>query len=136
MFPTESARPVSRRRILQAGLGLTVAAAGAGTFFGLQHSLSRVSAATDSVVVQWNNAALQAIHDTKLGPTVAARALAILHTCMYDAWTAYDPVAHAVWCLIPKLPLVQQTLANKNMAMSFAAYRALVDLFPTEVSVF
>ena len=47
----------------------------------------------DTTVVQWNNVALQAIRDTHPGPPMAARALAILHTCLYDAWVAYDPVA-------------------------------------------
>jgi CRP-like cAMP-binding protein len=28
-----------------------------------------------------------------VGPTIAARALAVVHTAIYDAWTAYDPVA-------------------------------------------
>ena len=27
------------------------------------------------------------------GPTITARALAVLHTAMYDAWAAYDPMA-------------------------------------------
>lgn len=37
-----------------------------------------------------NSAALHAIRDAKLGAPVVARALAIVHTCMYEAWTAYD----------------------------------------------
>jgi hypothetical protein len=47
-----------------------------------------------SAVIQWNSATLQAIRDSKLGAPMAARALAIVHTCMYDAWAAYDD--HAV----------------------------------------
>src|SRR5215471_16993884 len=43
-----------------------------------------------NVVVHWNNAALQAVRDSKLGPPMVARALAILHTCMFDAWAAYS----------------------------------------------
>ena len=39
---------------------------------------------------QWTSAALHAIRDAKLGAPVVARALAIVHTCMYEAWTAYD----------------------------------------------
>src|SRR5260370_36542327 len=45
---------------------------------------------TPNVVTQWNNAALQGVRDSKLGPPIAARALAIVHTCIYDAWAAYD----------------------------------------------
>jgi hypothetical protein len=43
-----------------------------------------------SIVIQWNNAALQGVRDSKLGPPMVARALAIVHTCIYDAWAAYD----------------------------------------------
>src|SRR5713226_1657636 len=44
----------------------------------------------DSVVLQWNEAALQGVRDSKIGPPMVARALAIVHTCAYDAWAAYD----------------------------------------------
>src|ERR1700674_5458360 len=44
----------------------------------------------DSVVLRWNAAALQGVRDSKLGPPMVARALAIVHTCAYDAWAAYD----------------------------------------------
>ncbi|HEY3239302.1 MAG TPA: phosphoesterase, partial [Acidimicrobiia bacterium] len=44
-------------------------------------------------VVRWNRILLHTIRDTRTPPTVASRALAVLHTCIYDAWAAYDPVA-------------------------------------------
>jgi len=46
--------------------------------------------APPNAAIQWNSAALQGIRDPKLGAPVVARALAIVHTCMYDAWAAYD----------------------------------------------
>ena len=48
----------------------------------------------DSVVLRWNAAALQGVRDSRLGPPMVARALAIVHTCAYDAWAAFD--SHAV----------------------------------------
>ena len=42
-------------------------------------------AQADTVVVQWNDVTLQAIRDTHPAPTIAARALAVVDTCMYDA---------------------------------------------------
>src|SRR5947209_5188679 len=45
-----------------------------------------------NVAIQWNQAALQGVRDSKLGPPMVSRALAIVHTCMYDAWAAYDPL--------------------------------------------
>src|SRR5256885_13117571 len=96
-----------------------------------------VAATTDNVTIQWDNAALQAIRVTKPGPPIAARALAIVHTAMYDAWAAYDD--QAVGTRLGgslRRPPVERTLANKDEAVSFAAYRALVDLFPTQTPAF
>src|SRR6266496_3403462 len=49
--------------------------------------------AAESVVVKWDQAALAAVRRTHLGPPMVARALAVAHTAMYDAWAAYDGVA-------------------------------------------
>src|SRR4029077_5960088 len=45
---------------------------------------------TPNIVIQWNQAALQGVRNSKLGPPMVARALAMVHTCIYDAWSAYD----------------------------------------------
>jgi hypothetical protein len=50
-------------------------------------------AQSPNVVVQWNDAALQGVRDSKIGPPMVARALFILHNCLYDAWAAYDRTA-------------------------------------------
>jgi hypothetical protein len=86
-----------------------------------------------SIVFLWNQAALKAIREMAPGPTISARALAILYTSMFDAWAAYDASAvptirHGEWRQAP----IERTEANKAKAVSFAAYRALVDLFPLE----
>lgn len=86
-----------------------------------------------NVVIQWNQAALKGVRDSKLGPPMVARALAIVHTCIYDAWAAYDK--HALGTQLGsslRQPERERTLANKNEAISFAAYRASVDLFPID----
>ncbi len=128
---------VSRRGVLQTGLGLAVAATGAGVWLGTQRSFTLAKQPSDSVVVQWNNAALQAIRDVSPGPTPGSRALAIMHTCMYDAWTAYDSVAVPTRPNgIPRHPGSNNGLGNKNKAISYAAYRALVDLFPSDVALY
>ncbi len=62
---------------------------------------------------------------------MVARALAVAHTCVYDAWAAYD--RDAVGTRLGgslRRPPGERTLANKQAAISFAAYRAAVDLFP------
>ena len=91
------------------------------------------AAAGDSVVLTWNQQVLDTIVRTKLSPTVAARALAVVHTAVYDAWAAYDPVAVGTRPDGPvRQPATERTLDNKNKAVSFAAYAALIDLFPTD----
>jgi PAP2 superfamily len=85
----------------------------------------------DNVVLQWNAAALQAVRDTTFAPPVVARALAIAHTAMFDAWAAYDARADGTRLGGSlRRPAAERTLANKSEAVSFAAYRALTDVFP------
>ena len=93
--------------------------------------------ATDNAVIQWNQALLQAVSKTKFAPPMVSRALAIVHTCIYDAWAAYDKTAVGT-----KLggtlrrPEAEHTLENKTKAVSYAAYKALVDLIPAEKTSF
>jgi Domain of unknown function (DUF6851)/VCPO second helical-bundle domain len=89
----------------------------------------------DSVVITWNEAFLQGVRDSKLGPPMVARALAIAHTCIYDAWAAYDQkaVGTRLGGTIRR-PSRARSLANRTQAVSFAAYRAAVDLFPASTT--
>jgi hypothetical protein len=93
--------------------------------------------ATYRVPLLWNDAALEAIRRSRSGSTIAARALALVQTCIYDAWSVYDPVARSTssgtQC---KQPPTQQTQVNKERAISYAAYRTLVALFPRQQSFF
>jgi hypothetical protein len=83
------------------------------------------------VVIQWNEAVLQGVRDGTLGPPMVARALAIFHTCMYDAWAAYDQnaIGTQLGDSLRTHPS-RRTFLNKQKAISFAAYRAAIDLFP------
>ncbi len=91
----------------------------------------------ETVISQWNSAALEAIRITHPGPPVVARSLAIANTCMYDAWAAYDGAAIGTRLAgALRRPAAERTAANKDKAVSFAAYRALVDLFPSEKPAF
>lgn len=84
-----------------------------------------------TIVTEWNQAALvEARQRSSLGPPVIARALAIAHTCMYDAWAVYDVRAVATVPGTPRRLASERTDANKAKAISFAAYRCLVNLFP------
>jgi hypothetical protein len=89
--------------------------------------------APPDVAIQWSSAALQGVRDAKLGAPMVARALAIVHTCMYDAWAAYDERAAGTQLGgALRRPASERTLANKERAISYAAYRALVDVLPAD----
>ncbi len=109
-------------------------------FIGLSLGLSFIGGtaiAAPSAVIDWNNAILEAIRITHPGPPQVARMLAVSHTCMYDAWAAYD--ANAMGTRFGgtlRRPVEEWTDANKTKAINYAAYRALVDLFPSEKPVF
>ncbi|MBP7779752.1 MAG: vanadium-dependent haloperoxidase [Acidobacteria bacterium] len=86
-----------------------------------------------SVVIRWNAALVEAVRRTQFRPMWTARALAIVHTAIYDAWAAYDPVATGVhWDRDLRRPLAERDQAHAEAAVSLAAYQTLVDLFPTE----
>jgi len=85
--------------------------------------------------VQWDNAALQGIRDSKLGAPMVARALAVVHTCMYDAWAAYDEHATATQLEgALRRPSSERTNSNKEKAISYAAFRALSDVLPVDTN--
>jgi hypothetical protein len=99
-------------------------------------AFSRPALAAQNVVLYWDNTALHAIRENHSGPPPAARMLAMTHTCMYDAWAAYDPVAVGTrWGGQLRRPARDATPDNKRKAISFAAYRCLLDLFPRRRSL-
>jgi hypothetical protein len=129
--------------MLRASVATTLAgaagASGAGLLFGGHPSpafAAPVSPSNNTAVIQWNNAALQAVRRSKLGPPMVARALAVTHMCMYDAWTCFDP--RAIPARASGMPKVSdhRGVPARAQAISFAAYRALLDLFPSQASVF
>jgi hypothetical protein len=89
--------------------------------------------AGSAVVAQWNEALLEAVMSTRASDVATARALAVVHTAMFDAWAAYDGKAiatqtGALW----RRPAAEHTDGNKEKAVSYAAFRTLVDLFPSQ----
>lgn len=122
-----SDRALSRRELL-------VVAGAAGAALAAPPWLLDTAAARRSrsnVVLRWNEAVLRAVPASSMGPPMVARALAVVHTCMYDAWAAYDERALGTRLGDAlRRPRREYTRANKNEAISFAAYRAAVDLFP------
>jgi hypothetical protein len=88
-------------------------------------------------VTGWNRLALQAIRTVQPGPLPSAHALAVLHTCMYNAWAAYDDAARqTAHGVAVRLPRAERSAASKASAMSHAAYGALAGRFPAQHAVF
>jgi hypothetical protein len=88
----------------------------------------------NTIASKWVSASLQETRESKVGAPMVARALAIVNTCMYEAWAAYDDKVVGTQlgdALRP--PKQERTEANKSKAISYAAYRALSDLFPADV---
>jgi hypothetical protein len=78
----------------------------------------------------WNRITCDAIFYAKFGPTMAARALAIVHTAMFDAWTSYTetPDRSTTTGYWLQRPPEECTRPNREKAYSYAAYRALCDV--------
>jgi PAP2 superfamily len=91
------------------------------------------ASAAPSAAAQWNQVLLDSVKATRASDVVTARALAIVHTAMFDAWAAYDETAlsthtGALW----RRPASEHTPSAKEKAIGYAAYRALIDLFPSQ----
>ncbi|HYP26021.1 MAG TPA: phosphoesterase [Blastocatellia bacterium] len=123
-------RSISRRKLITGLACLALIVTGAAR-------PARAHSGVEGVVLEWNQAALQAVRETRLGPPMVARALAILHTAMFDAWAPYDAVAVGTqFGGELRRPPEERDSPTKAKAMSFAAYRVLSDLFPSRVAVF
>jgi hypothetical protein len=66
-------------------------------------------------------------------PTVLSRTMAIVLTSMYDAWAAYDDAAVGTR-LAGRLrrPAAERTQANQEKAIAYAAYCALLFVYPDD----
>lgn len=82
------------------------------------------------LTVRWNKLLLDAIKLCKTSPPLAARALAMVHTAMFDAWSVYDKCA--VSTTTAKYIKRRDDDCEEGdilKAISFAAFRVLTHLF-------
>ena len=83
-----------------------------------------------TLATQWNCLTLEAIKATSTPPPRAARALAMVHTAMYDAWTAYrDCELSTTTGSLLRRPLPEQEKNNRKKAYCYATYRVLNNIF-------
>lgn len=93
--------------------------------------------AEQSLAYRWLDIAQEAtardVERSTPRPTVVSRTLAIWATAMYDAWAAYDPVAVGSRLgSSVRRPAREHTLANKQKAISYASYFALLYVYPAD----
>jgi len=63
-------------------------------------------------------------------PTVTSRILALIWTSVFDAWSRYDASATPFYLTsVERRPASEQTLKNKEIAISYAAYRTMLEYY-------
>lgn len=84
---------------------------------------------------QWAAMALKATaNDTERfnpRPTITSRYLGLIFTAVFDAWTRYDNTATPVYLesSVARRPASEHTLNNKEIAISYAAYRTMREYY-------
>jgi hypothetical protein len=116
-----------RRNFLRLGAGEAIGGA-------LAPCTNTMAPARATSVLGWNRLALQALR-AQSSPLPPARVLAILHTCMYNAWAAYDDDARqTVHGVAVRLPRTERHAASKASAMNHAACLVLNTLCPSQAA--
>src|SRR5258706_10552263 len=82
------------------------------------------AAASNSVARVWDERALASIRVDTPHPPAQARNLFSLSVCMWDAWAAYDTNGAVGYVYRGKFASTN-LLADRNKAISYAAYRIL-----------
>lgn len=62
-------------------------------------------------------------------PTVTSRILALIWTAVFDAWSRYDEKANPLYLKAERRPASERTLKNKEIAISYAAYRTMREYY-------
>src|SRR4051812_12378216 len=99
--------------------------------FSLALLASPAQSPTNDAVLQWNDAALEAIKASKTPPPLAARHLAMLHIAMVDAITG---VRHT--CKPFEVEITYPPGTSVEAAAAAAAHRVLTELYPARTRQF
>jgi hypothetical protein len=89
---------------------------------------------TDNIIYKWGKISLDATADNtdlyRPRPTVTSRMLALVWTSVYDAWSRFDSTAQPVYLKgVERVSEKERTLKNKEIAVSYAAYKALMNYY-------
>jgi PAP2 superfamily len=88
----------------------------------------------DNTAYKWGKISLQCTaNDTenfRPRPTVTSRILALVWVSVFDAWSRYDEAAVPLYLTsVDRRPASERTLKNKEIAISYAAYRAMREYY-------
>jgi hypothetical protein len=94
-----------------------------------------------NVAFHWGKVTLEATgRDTDRfnpRPTISSRFLGLIWTSVFDAWSRYDDKAIPVYLEgVERQPEAQRTEANKEIAISYAAYRACMEYYFSDSTYF
>ena len=95
----------------------------------------------DNIAYKWGEMALTATaNDTELfkpRPTITSRFLGLIFVSVFDAWSRYDEKAIPVYLEnVERRPQEEQTLRNKEIAISYAAYRTMNEYYYSDKALF
>jgi len=95
----------------------------------------------ENVAYQWGQMAVTATaNDTekfKPRPTITSRYLGLIFVAVFDAWSRFDEKATPVYLEgVDRRPTAEQTLKNKEIAISYAAFGAMNEYYYTDKALF
>ena len=95
----------------------------------------------DNLAYKWGQMAiLGTAYDTerfKPRPTITSRYLGSIQVAVFDAWSRYDDQAIPVYLNgVERVPEAQRNLKNKEIAISYAALRALNEYYYSDSEIF
>lgn len=88
----------------------------------------------NNIAYKWGKISLECTaNDTdkfKPRPTITSRILALIWVSIFDAWSRYDENAVPLYLTsVERRPAAERTLKNKEIAISYAAYRAMNEYY-------
>ncbi|MEO0330832.1 MAG: DUF6851 domain-containing protein, partial [Bacteroidota bacterium] len=95
----------------------------------------------DNIAYRWGELALEATaRDTERfnpRPTITSRYLGLIFTAIFDAWSHYDEQATPVYLTDnERRPIEEQTLKNKEIAISYAAYHTMSEYYYSDSTLY
>ena len=95
----------------------------------------------ENLAYRWGEMALQATaNDTERfqpRPTITSRYLGLIFIAVFDAWSRYDEGAIPVYLdNVERRPVGEHSLSNKEIAISYAAYRAMSEYYFSDIQLF